>query len=109
MEYNKYEFSQQGIYIEYLTNRDDLKNLIKRLHPIKSQVGLQRFGGDNDGGYLLPNDLQDIAICFSPGVDVIASFEMDLLNRTGIHSHLADYSVDTPPSDSHQNHSLRNI
>ncbi len=97
MEYNKYEMSQQGIYIEYLTNRDDLNNLIKRLHPIKSHFELQRFGGDNDGGYLLPNDLQDIAVCFSPGVDVIASFEMDLLNRMGIDSHLVDYSVDAPP------------
>jgi len=55
MEYNRYELSQQGIYIEYLTNRDDLKNLIKRLHPIKSQFELERFGGDNDGGYFWGN------------------------------------------------------
>ena len=96
-EYNKHEMYQQGIYIEYLTNRDDLKNLINQLHPIKSQFELQRFGGDHDGGYLLPNDLENIAICFSPGVDVVASFEIDLLNRAGINSHLADYSVDAPP------------
>ena len=28
MEYKKYDMSQQGIYIEYLTNRKDLKSLI---------------------------------------------------------------------------------
>ena len=55
-----------------------------------------RVGGDNDGGYLLPNDLVGISTCFSPGVDVTASFEIDLCKR-GIGSHLADASVDASP------------
>jgi hypothetical protein len=53
-------------------------------------------GGANDGGYLIPNDLSGIGICFSPGVDVTATFEKDLLAR-GIRSHLADASVDGAP------------
>ena len=75
--------------------------LIKLLHalkPVKTKYDLIRVGGNNDGGYLLPNDLSGIATCFSPGVDVTASFEKDLLTR-GIWSHLADASVDAPPDD----------
>jgi hypothetical protein len=76
---------------------DQFKELLKSLYPVKTKYELIRVGGDNDGGYLLPNDLSGIATCFSPGVDVTASFEQDLLNR-GIRSHLADWSVDAPPA-----------
>lgn len=73
-----------------------LKELLVSLYPVKTKFNLIRVGGDNDGGYLLPNDLSGISLCFSPGVDVTASFEKDLLAR-GIKSHLADASVDAPP------------
>jgi hypothetical protein len=73
-----------------------LKELLVSLYPVKTKFNLIRVGGNNDGGYLLPNDLSGISLCFSPGVDVTASFEKDLLAR-GIKSHLADASVDAPP------------
>ena len=44
----------------------------------------------------MPNDLSGISTCFSPGVDITATFEKDLLSR-GIRSHLADASVDVVP------------
>lgn len=75
---------------------DQLKSLLETLHPVKTKYDLIRIGGDNDGGYLIPDDVSGIAMCFSPGVDVTASFEKDLLSR-GIRSHLADASVDAPP------------
>lgn len=75
---------------------NSLKDLLVSLYPVKTKFNLIRVGGDNDGGYLLPNDLSGISLCFSPGVDVTASFEKDLLGR-GIKSHLADASVDAPP------------
>lgn len=75
---------------------NELQDLLKALHPVKTNFELVRIGGNNDGGYLLPNDLEGITTCFSPGVDVTASFEKDLLER-GIKSHLADASVDGPP------------
>lgn len=77
---------------------NELRELIKALRPIKTKYDLVRIGDDNDGGYLLPNDLSGIAICFSPGVDVTASFEKDLLSK-GIRSHLADGSVDGAPDN----------
>ena len=73
-----------------------IQELIDSLRPVNTKFDLIRVGGDNDGGYLIPNDLVGIATCFSPGVDVTASFEKDLLAR-GVKSHLADASVDGAP------------
>jgi hypothetical protein len=75
---------------------DQLQELLASLYPVKTNFELVRIGGNNDGGYLIPNDLEGITACFSPGVDVTASFEKDLLER-GIKSHLADASVSAPP------------
>jgi hypothetical protein len=68
------------------------------LRPVKTKYPLIRVGGKNDGGYLIPDDLSGISTCFSPGVDVTASFEKDLACR-GILSHLADGSVDGAPDN----------
>lgn len=97
MQLNKLSMLQQGVYIQKMTPRIKLQKLAKSLRPVKTQFELQRYGGDSDGGYLLPDDLEGINTCFSPGVDVIASFELDIQNRKGIESHLADYSVEGPP------------
>jgi hypothetical protein len=75
---------------------EQLQSLLESLYPVKTKYDLVRIGGNNDGGYLIPDDLSGIATCFSPGVDVTATFEQDLLKR-GIWSHLADASVDAPP------------
>ncbi len=80
-----------------MTPRAEIAELIQRLRPIQTQFNLMRVGSRHDGGYLVPDDLGGISMCFSPGVDVNAAFELDLLNRFGINSHLADYSVDAPP------------
>jgi hypothetical protein len=97
MAIDKYALFEQGIYIEKMTSPDKLSSLIKGLFPVRTKHELLRIGAENDGGYLLPNDLEDILACFSPGVDVNASFEIDLFKTKGINSHLADYSVSGPP------------
>ena len=65
--------------------------------PVKTKFPLIRIGSENDGGYLIPDDLFSISACFSPGVDVNASFEKELLISKNINSHLADFSVNGPP------------
>ena len=75
-----------------------LINFITKLKPVKTQYELLRLGGDRDGGYLLLDDLEGISACFSPGVETTSTFEKDLFDSYGINSHLADYSVDDPPS-----------
>ena len=75
---------------------NELKELIKALRPVQTNFKLIRVGGANDGGYLIPDDLDGIAACFSPGVADTATFEVGLCCR-GIGSHLADGSVDNAP------------
>jgi hypothetical protein len=73
-----------------------VRELIASLRPLQSGVPLIRLGGNGDGGYLIPDDLDGIEYCFSPGVNRTADFENALANR-GIRSFLADYSVEQPP------------
>ena len=90
---------QNGVYVEKATPVQRLQQLAHALHPVKTHFPLIRVGSPHDGGYLVPDDLKGISACFSPGVDVNSSFEVDLLLKTGIGSHLADYSVDGPPAN----------
>ncbi|MCG7520390.1 FkbM family methyltransferase [Ruegeria sp. Ofav3-42] len=65
------------------------------IRPYDLGYKLIRVGDFGDGGYLLPNDLEDIVACFSPGVSLQSSFEMDLAKH-GIPSFMADGSVEEP-------------
>lgn len=78
---------KMGIVMSYYDSIDFLR-------PKPSPFPLIRIGGDRDGAYLLPDDLQGIKACFSPGVSNRKDFEDDLLNRYGIASHMCDYSSD---------------
>jgi hypothetical protein len=69
---------------------------MKKLRPLDCGKELIRIGGQRDGGYLLPNDMEGIEYCFSPGVNEVSDFENHLADL-GIKSFLADYSVDGPP------------
>jgi hypothetical protein len=76
----------------------DLLDLIGKLRPLDCGIDLIRVGSSGDGGYLIPNDLQGIEYCFSPGVGALSDFENQLADR-GIKSFLADYSVESPAVD----------
>ncbi len=69
--------------------------LIQKLRPLDCGIELIRIGGSGDGGYLIPDDLEGIEFCFSPGVSTISEFENQLADRN-IKSFLADYSIDGP-------------
>ena len=87
-----------GIYMSPQTESELIHGLVSRLVPYDLGIPLCRIGTSCDGGYLVPDDLDDIAYCFSPGVSDTAVFEQDLLNGRGIQSFLADYSVSSPPA-----------
>lgn len=76
-----------------VTRKADLAALLARLHPRRAPQGLIRLGPDGDGGYLVPNDLDGIQTCFSPGVCEISGFEKDCAER-GMKVFMADRSVD---------------
>ncbi|WP_271078674.1 FkbM family methyltransferase [Aurantiacibacter sp. MUD61] len=91
-------FANLGISIGMPSDQEALRALINRLRPVGSGHDLIRMGADGDGGYLVPDDLEGITACFSPGVDDRATFEADCAER-GIISHLADASVEAMPAD----------
>jgi len=68
------------------------------MHPVTTDKELTRIGGAGDGGYLVPDDLDGVAACFSPGVSLVATFEEAMVRR-GIPCYLADASVSGAPFD----------
>ena len=75
------------------------KYVLDIIKPVQTQHELIRIGGSNDGGYLVPNDLENIVSCYSAGVGDVISFEKCLYEQYNIKSHLVDYSVDSLPEE----------
>ncbi len=90
------EFARRGVYLSKVTQDDDLMAFFRLVRPTAVDKPFIRIGGDFDGGYVAPDDLEGIEVCFSPGVSDIATFENALAAR-GIRSFLADYSVEQAP------------
>lgn len=80
-----------------LSPRPHVTGFISRFRDNFVPVELIRVGGDGDGGYLMPDILDRIDVCFSPGVSDVANFEQALSQRYGIQSYMADASVAAPP------------
>lgn len=78
-----------------ITDKNALQSLIQKLYPIYCNKELIRLGPNGDGGYLVPNDLQNIEACFSPGVSDVSGFEKDCAGL-GMKVFLADKSVEQP-------------
>lgn len=89
-------FRVKDFFLNNLTSTEDVNRFLSLIKPVKTNHELIRLGGDADGGYLVPNDLEGIKTCFSPGVSSIAYFEEDLIKRN-IQCFLADYSVNSSP------------
>ena len=85
-----------GFQVSYNSGENEILNFVKKCHPMNTDIPLKRFGENSDGGYVVPDDLDGISYCFSPGIDYKASFELDLAQRNII-SFMADYSVDGAP------------
>lgn len=84
-------------FASYLSDPNGVRRAIEMMRPVVTQHPLIRIGGDGDGGYLVPDDLEGITACFSPGVSDSSDFEDDLVRRVPMPCFLADGSVDNPP------------
>lgn len=73
----------------------NLSALLELIKPQKCPYKLIRIGGNNDGAYLIPDDLKGIKVCFSPGVSNRKDFEDHLAKKFRIKSYLCDFSSDT--------------
>lgn len=81
-----------------LTPEVEILALLKRLRPVSNGHPLIRVGGPSDGGYLVPNDFEGIEECFSPGSNLLWSFEKSLQSLFGVRSYMCD-TPDQKPSD----------
>ena len=95
----KYGLIKHGVLIERTVDSDSIHFFLKRFREHLVSVDLNRVGGDGDGGYLVPNILDEITYCFSPGVNYTANFERELSQSHNIKSYMADASVDSAPFD----------
>jgi hypothetical protein len=81
---------------EAMSSRQDLEFLFGMLRVVDPGLPMIRLGGDGDGGYVLPDDLDGLAACFSPGVSSVADFDLSLAEK-GVPSFMADASVSGVP------------
>ena len=82
------------IAVTNATKTADAAALIDSLKP-RSGPPLKRFGPRGDGGYLMPDDLNGIVACISPGVSTECGFDSEMADR-GIDVYMADASVAGP-------------
>lgn len=77
--------------------------VLELLRPVQTEHALIRVGGERDGGYLIPDDLDGVSTCFSPGVDRVVTFEEDMIAR-GMEVFQVDASVEDTPLKHERNH-----
>jgi len=87
-----------GLFVAEMVKEEELKSYWKLVEPHSNGHDLIRVGGQRDGGYLLPNDLDGIKYCFSPGAGAIWSFEEALGSEHGIQSLVCDGTIERFPS-----------
>lgn len=79
------------------TSKDRMQELLHTLRPVEAPMGLRRLGQQTDGGYLVPDDLETLRGCYSPGVSASSDFEVECA-ELGMDVYLADRTVDGPAS-----------
>jgi hypothetical protein len=90
-------FLKAGIWVDFAADIGPIAELIADLRPATSKAELVRIGPKGDGGYLLPNDFDDIGGCVSPGVSSECAFDAQIADM-GIEVFMADGSVNGPSS-----------
>ena len=82
--------ASQGLALAPKTPDTDAIQTMSYLWPVDTGHSLMRIGDDHDGGYLVPDDVDGIAACFSPGIGSTCSFERGLARRIGAPTHFCD-------------------
>jgi len=94
---------ERGLFVAHSTHDQEIIALLKAIRPKSTAVPLVRIGNAADGGYLVPDDFENVRYCFSPGVSDNSTFEAELAAK-GIESFLADWSVEGPAVESEMFH-----
>jgi hypothetical protein len=78
------------------SHMQQLEKLYHDIWPVDTGYDLIRIGGTKDGSYLLPNVLEGIQLCLSPGTAGMIDFELCLAESYGIPSLLCDPNETAP-------------
>ena len=98
-------FIRFGFFIGNVSSSDDIKSFLQLIRPVTSELKLIRVGGDNDGGYLIPDDdLENIETLISPGVGESIKFDLFFAKKNS-KCILLDPTIKKLPT----NHSFENI
>ena len=92
-------FKKKSYLIQKYTSKQKIIEFYKLIKPISIKEELIRVGSKHDGGYVIPNLLDDVEYNFSPGVSDNFDFETQLYENFKIKSFLADYSIEDIFSD----------
>ncbi len=90
--------AKKGYSLGHAVDKKKVQEFIQAIRPYATNKPLIRLGAEKDGGYLVPDDLENIEACFSPGVGAKSKFEEDCL-QYGMKTFLADASVEEIPSE----------
>ncbi|MFV0298293.1 MAG: hypothetical protein ACK5JT_19490, partial [Hyphomicrobiaceae bacterium] len=93
------------VWLERSSDYGEIRPVVRSLAPVAITRPLVRIGGDGDGGYLLPDDLDGVAAVISPGVSTTVEFDLDMAGR-GAQIYMADASVSGPPVNHERFHFL---
>ena len=85
-------FNHFSRYFDKIVDFKSFEKFIQKLKIYKTDKELIRLGDENDGGYLLPNDLEGVKYCFSAGVGQLIQFEKDCQQKFNIDSFLCDFN-----------------
>ena len=85
-----------GVSIGKAASTELFLKQVERLKPEEMRGNFVRIGPDGDGGYVIPDVLEQIGGVISPGVGNSSRFEHDLADR-GIPGFLLDATVSKPP------------
>lgn len=83
-------------WLEPSSDIDETREFIRLLTPVHVGIELKRIGSDQDGGYLVPDDMAGVGGCISPGVSTEVGFDLAMADRD-IAVFMADASVTGPP------------
>jgi hypothetical protein len=77
--------------ISYTTPVRTLKTFLLLFKPLETEHQLERIGGNDDGGYLVPKlELSEIDACFSIGCNFVWDFEKEIGENYGVPSVIVD-------------------
>ena len=76
------------------SNSIDIEEAVNFMVPLGCSKPLIRIGGNGAGAYLVPEYLEKIDSCFSPGTSFKKTFEDELYEKYKIKSFLSDASID---------------